>query len=162
LKIFTVLTKIEIEQLVLDHAKAPHTRILQNKLAEELTCMVHGKQHHDISVNASQILFGKGTKEQLQSLDQNTFNAVFQGVPNFIVNSQKLKNGINIIDLLSDETQIFKSKGEIRRLIKENGLSLNLDRVTDPDWILNEEHLINHKYIVIRQGKKNYSIITTL
>jgi tyrosyl-tRNA synthetase len=161
LKIFTVLTKKEIEQLVAEHLQVPHTRILQNKLAEALTCLVHGKKEYETSVNASQILFGKGTKELLQSLDENTFNAVFRGVPQFVVHLNTIKNGINVADLLADETQLFKSKGEIRRLIKENGLSINLVKVLNSELIINEEHLINNTYLVIRQGKKNYSILKT-
>ncbi len=161
LKIFTVLSKAEIETLVKTHKEAPHTRILQNKLAEDLTVMVHSKEAFDTSVSASKMLFGKGTKEQLQSLDDNTFNAVFSGVPKFTVKSNLLKSGINIFDLLAEETTVFKSKGEIRRLVKDNGLSVNMEKFTNPDTLVNADHLINDKYIVIRQGKKKYSIIIT-
>jgi tyrosyl-tRNA synthetase len=159
LKIFTVLSKEEIQQLVSNHQQAPHTRILQNKLAEELTCLVHGRDAFDSAVGASQILFGKGTKDQLQALDANTFNAVFQGVPQFKIQADKIKTGVNILDLLAVETGIFKSKGETGRLIKENGLSINLEKMTDPETIINDSWLINGEYIVVRQGKKNYSII---
>ena len=161
LKIFTVLSKDEIESLVKEHKKSPHTRVLQKKLAEELTVMVHSKEDYDTSVAASQILFGKGTKKQLQTLDENTFNAVFSGVPHFKINKDIFSRGINIFDLLAGETKVFNSKGEIRRLIKDNGLNVNMEKFTDPDSIVNNEFLINNKYIVIRQGKKKYSIIIT-
>jgi len=161
LKIFTVLEKKEIETLVKTHKEAPHTRILQNKLAEKLTVMVHSREDYDTSVAASRMLFGKGTKEQLQSLDENTFNAVFSGVPKFNIKANILKEGINIFDLLAEETSVFKSKGEIRRLIKDNGLSVNMEKFTNPDALITSDFLINNKYIVIRQGKKKYSIIIT-
>jgi tyrosyl-tRNA synthetase len=161
LKIFTVLSKKEIENLVKEHTEAPHTRILQKKLAEELTVLVHNKDAYDTSVAAAQILFGKGTKEQLQALDEKTFNNVFDGVPRFTIKREDISQGLNIFDLLAEKTLVFKSKGEVRRLIKDNGLSLNMEKFTNPDETVNEGHLINNKYLVIRQGKKKYSIIIT-
>ena len=161
LKIFTVLNKQAIENLVNEHEKAPHTRILQKKLAEELTVSVHGQNAYDTSVAASQILFGKGTKEQLENLDEKTFKDVFGGVPHFKIKKDILSNGIDIFDLTAEITQIFKSKGEVRRLIKDNGLSLNMEKFTNPEEQLTTSHLINNKYLVIRQGKKKYSIIIT-
>ena len=160
LKIFTILDKEEIEHLAKEHKEAPHTRILQNKLAEELTTMVHSKESYETSVSASKMLFGKGTKKQLESLDDTTFNAVFSGVPHFSINKDILKEGINIFDLLAEQTSIFKSKGEIRRLVKDNGLSLNMEKFTDAESLINLSNLINEKHLVIRQGKKKYSIIT--
>jgi len=161
LKIFTVLNKEDIENLVKEHSEAPHIRILQKKLAERLTVMVHGKDAYETSIAASQILFGKGTKEQVEQLDEKTFNDVFGGVPRFSVKKQILTEGITIFDLLAEETQVFKSKGEVRRLIKDKGLSLNMEKFTNPDEQVTNEHLINNKYLVIRQGKKKYSIIIT-
>ena len=161
LKIFTVLNKEDIENLVREHSEAPHIRILQKKLAERLTLMVHGKNAYETSIAASQILFGKGTKEQVQQLDEKTFNAVFGGVPRFSIKKQILTEGITIFDLLAEETQVCKSKGEVRRLIKDKGLSLNMEKFTNPDEQVTNEHLINNKYLVIRQGKKKYSIIIT-
>jgi len=161
LKIFTILEKEEIENLAKEHKEAPHTRILQNKLAEELTIMVHSKDAYDTSVAASKMLFGKGTKEQLKTLDDTTFKAVFSGVPHYEINKDILKDGINIFDLLSEKAPVFKSKGEIRRLVKDNGISVNMEKFTNPDTLINYDYLINEKYLVIRQGKKKYSIITT-
>jgi len=161
LKIFTILNKDEIENLVKEHKEAPHTRILQKKLAEEITVMVHGKTAYDTAVTASQILFGKGTKEQLETLDEKTFNDVFEGVPHFTVKKEIIEKGINIFDLTAEITPVFKSKGEVRRLIKDKGLSINMEKFLNPDEPINKKHLINDKYIVIRQGKKKYSIIIT-
>ncbi len=159
LKIFTVLNKDEIKSLVNEHKEAPHTRVLQNKLAEELTVMVHSKEDYDTSVTASRMLFGKGTKEQLQSLDNKTFNAVFSGVPNFNINTNLLKKGINIVELLAEHTNTFASKGECRRLMKDNGLSINQEKQNNQEYIITSADLINNKYILIRKGKKNYSYI---
>ena len=159
LKIFTVLNKEKIEILAEEHSEAPHIRILQKTLAEILTVMVHGKEAYDTSVSASQILFGKGTKENLQSLDEKTFNDIFAGVPHFTIKKNILSQGINIFDLLAEETQVFKSKSEIRRLIKDNGLSVNMEKFNNPDELINSNYLTNSKYLVIRQGKKKYSII---
>ncbi len=159
LKIFTVLSKSEIELLVKSHTEAPHNRLLQKKLAEELTVLVHSKEEFFNSVAASEILFGKGTKNQLRSLNEKTFNDVFSGVPTFLVSKEALIRGINVLTLLTSEALIFSSNGEIRRLMKDNGLSINLEKVNDSELIINEEFLINKKYIVVKQGKKNYSII---
>lgn len=161
LKIFTVLEKEDIEMLVKEHKEAPHIRVLQKKLAEELTVMVHGDEAFRTSVAASQILFGKGTKEQITALDEKTFNDVFVGVPHFKISKAVLSEGINIFDLLAEKTSVFKSKGEVRRLIKDNGLSLNMEKFTDPDELITAKHLIKEKYLVFRQGKKKYSIIIT-
>ncbi len=161
LKIFTVLEKEDIDMLVKEHKEAPHIRVLQKKLAEELTVMVHGDEAFRTSVAASQILFGKGTKEQITALDEKTFNDVFVGVPHFKISKAVLSEGINIFDLLAEKTSVFKSKGEVRRLIKDNGLSLNMEKFTDPDEPITAKHLIKEKYLVFRQGKKKYSIIIT-
>ena len=159
LKIFTVLNKDEIKSLVNEHKEAPHTRVLQKKLAEKLTVMVHSKEDYDTSVAASRMLFGKGTKEQLQSLDNKTFNAVFSGVPNYNINTNLLKKGINIVELLAEHTNTFASKGECRRLMKDNGLSINQEKQNNQEYIITSADLINNKYILIRKGKKNYSYI---
>ncbi len=161
LKIFTVIDTNEIKDIIKEHKEAPYARILQNKLAEEITVMVHSKKDLDTSVAASKMLFGKGTKEQLESLNDNTFNAVFSGVPKFKINKEVISKGINIFDLLAEETQIFKSKAEVRRLVKDKGLSINMEKFTNSDTLITDQYLLNNKYIVIRQGKKKYSIITT-
>lgn len=159
IKIFSFKSKEEIENLITQHKAEPHRRILQHALAEELTTIVHGKEELNKAINASSILFGKGTKEQIESLDEKTFLQVFAGVPTFEVEKNLLNEGINIVDLLSVKTQIFKSKGECRRLMKDNGLSINQEKQNNHEYIVTTNDLINDKYILIKKGKKNYSLI---
>jgi tyrosyl-tRNA synthetase len=159
IKVFTLLPREEIVQLIEQHKEAPHARLLQKKLAEEITTMVHLKEDFEMAVEASQILFGKGTAEQLKKLNEKTFLSVFEGVPQFTVSKTDLESGINILDLLSEKTEVFPSKGELRRTIKGNGLSINKDKITDPDLMINESFLIGNKYILAQKGKKNYFLI---
>ncbi len=159
IKIFTLLPKNEIFELIEKHKEAPHTRILQNKLAEEITTMVHSRQDYEMAVEASQILFGSGTAEQLRKLNESTFLSVFDGVPQFSVAKDDVENGINIVDLLADKTAVFSSKSELRRTIQGNGLSINKEKITSPDLIIDSSFLINKKYILAQKGKKNYSLI---
>jgi tyrosyl-tRNA synthetase len=159
LKIFTLLSQEEIENLASEHEKAPHQRLLQKTLAKEVTMMAHSEEDYQTAVEASQILFGKGTKETLEKLDEDTFLSVFEGVPVFDIPKKMSEEGVNIIDLLTDSTGIFKSKGEVRRLMKDNGLSINQEKQSDQDLSINNDYLLNNKYILIRKGKKNYNII---
>ena len=159
IKIFTFLSKEEIEKLIEEHREAPHRRILQKTLAEEMTKIVHGEENLEKAIAASQILFGKGTKDLLASLDEKTFLSVFKGVPTFEVEKAKIEQGINIVDLLS-EAGVFKSKGEVRRLMKDNGLSINQEKRNNPEDTITASDLLNDKYILVRKGKKNYSLIT--
>jgi tyrosyl-tRNA synthetase len=157
IKIFTMLTKEEIEAAAEEHKKEPHLRTLQKLLAKEITIMVHGKQEYDNAVEASGILFGNSTSDALRRLDEKTFLAVFDGVPQF--NLSKTKLGGNIIDLLAVETSVFQSKGECRKMIQANGLSINKDKFSDINGILNSGNLIEGKYILVQKGKKNYYIL---
>jgi tyrosyl-tRNA synthetase len=159
IKIFTLLPKNKIAELIVKHKEAPHTRILQNKLAEEITTMVHSQQEYEMAVEASQILFGNGTAEQLKKLNVSTFLSVFEGVPQFTVAKMDIENGINVVDLLADKTAVFSSKGELRRTIQGNGLSINKEKVASPDVIIDNSFLISDKYILAQKGKKNYSLI---
>jgi tyrosyl-tRNA synthetase len=159
LKIFTLLSQEEIQSLSDAHAQEPHKRILQNRLAEELTITVHGPDAYDKSVAASQILFGKGGKEDLESLDEKTFLSVFKGVPSFSVKKDILKAGRDVFTLLSEDTAVFSSKAEVRRLIKDNGLSINQEKFNNPDELISEDYLLNDSYLLIRRGKKKYFII---
>ncbi len=159
IKIFTLLSREEIEDLTARHAGEPHQRLLQKRLAEEITLMVHSKEDLDASVEASAILFGKGTTESLQRMNEDTFLSVFEGVPVFEVKEELLKNGINIIDLCAEHTDIFPSKGEMRRMIKGGGVSLNKNKVNDQDSIIDSSSLLNDKYILVQKGRKNYYII---
>jgi tyrosyl-tRNA synthetase len=159
IKIFTLLEKEEIEKLIKDHREEPHKRLLQKRLAEEVTIMVHSKEELNKAVGASKILFGKSTTEELKSLDEKTFLDVFQGVPVFSIEHQKLQEGVNIQELLAEETEIFGSKGEVKRLIKGGGLSINKEKVQSIDTTISIDSLLNEKYLLVQKGKKNYFII---
>ncbi len=159
IKIFTMLSQEEVATLVEQHHEAPHARALQKKLAEEVTVMVHSREEYEMAVAASQILFGKGTAEQLHRLNESTFLAIFEGVPQFKIVKPDLEAGINIIELLTEKTGIFTSKGELRRTIKGNGLSINKEKIGNPDLVIDNKFLIGGKYILAQKGKKNYFLI---
>ena len=124
--------------------------------------MVHSKEDYETALEASQILFGKGTKESLTKIDENTFLSVFDGVPMFDIESSVIEEGITVTDLLVEKTNIFPSKGEFRRMQTGGGLSINKEKVDDLNLIINREHLLNKKYILIQKGKKNYNLIRTI
>ncbi|MDO9613638.1 MAG: tyrosine--tRNA ligase, partial [Bacteroidota bacterium] len=137
IKIFTLLQKNEIAELINQHSEAPHLRLLQKRLAEEVTVMVHSREDYEMAVEASQILFGQGTAELLRKLDKETFLAVFEGVPQFKISEKELNAGIKVVELLAEKTMVFPSKGELRRTIQGNGLSINKVKVTDPELVIN-------------------------
>ena len=157
IKIFTMLDRQTIEAAIAEHKEAPHTRTLQKLLVKEITIMVHGEEEYNKAVEASNMLFGNSTQEALQKLDEQTFLSVFDGVPQYEVAKEKL--GTNIIEMLAVETNIFPSKGECRKMIQANGLSVNKEKFTDANGVLGEEKLINGKYILVQKGKKNYFIL---
>jgi tyrosyl-tRNA synthetase len=159
IKIFTLLSHKEITALVKEQESAPHQRALQKSLAKEVTCMVHDEAEYNKAVEASQILFGKATAASLAMLDRETFLSVFEGVPTFAVDRGKFKIGVPVIELLVTETAAFPSKGELRRTIKGNGLSLNKAKLTDQEYLVTEADLIDGSYVLIQKGKKNYTII---
>lgn len=159
IKIFTLLSKEEIEILVLQHKEAPHLRALQKKLAEEITVMVHSRDDYEMAVEAAQILFGSGTAEQLRKLNESTFLSVFEGVPKFTVDREDIENGIGVVELLAEKTRVFESKSELRRTVQANGLSINKEKVADGEMRIDSSFLINGKYILAQKGKKNYSVI---
>lgn len=159
IKIFTFLGRDEVADLVKEQESAPHLRPLQKRLAREVTCMVHGVNEYDKAVEASQILFGNATAESLTRLDKETFLAVFEGVPTYEITRAKLDAGVPVIELLATETKVFPSKGELRRTISGNGLSLNKAKLSDPDYLITAADLINGTYLLIQKGKKTYSII---
>ena len=158
IRIFTFLTKDEIEALEKQHDEAPNLRILQKALAKDITIRVHGEEEYNKAVEASEILFGKGTTDTLKRLDSATFLSVFEGVPTFEVSKEEILQGINIIDLLAEKTQILASKGEVRRALKENSLSINKEKIKE-DFVTSSENLLNEQYILVQKGKKNYFII---
>ena len=157
IKIFTMLSREEIEKAVAEHAEAPHLRNLQKILAREVTVMVHGEEEYRKAVAASEMLFGNATSEALKSLDEKTFLDVFAGVPTFELTKDKLP--MNVLDLLGAETGVFPSKGECRKMIQGGGVSIDKEKVTDINAMIGEESLLNGKYILAQRGKKNYYII---
>ena len=157
IKIFTMLTREEIEQAIEQHEKEPHLRILQKMLAKEVTTMVHGEQEYRKAVEASGILFGNATSDALKKLDERTFLSVFEGVPQFELPKEKL--GTDILNLLAVDSKVFPSKGECRKMIQANGLSINKEKYTDINGALSADYLINGKYILVQKGKKNYFIL---
>jgi tyrosyl-tRNA synthetase len=158
IRIFTFFTKDEIEALEKQHDEAPNLRTLQKALAKDITTRVHGEEEYNKAVEASEILFGKGTTDTLKKLDSATFLSVFEGVPTFEVSKEEILQGINIIDLLAEKTQILASKGEVRRALKENSLSVNKEKVKE-DFVTSSNDLLNAQYILVQKGKKNYFII---
>ncbi len=162
IKIFTLLGKDKIAALMQEQDATPHLRPLQKRLAQEVTCMVHGEGEYCNAVEASQILFGKATAQSLAKLDKDTFLAVFEGVPTFEVQGSTVASGISVVELLTEETDVFPSKGELRRTVRGNGLSINKEKVSDPDYVVTTKNLINGTYLLIQKGKKNYYIIEVL
>lgn len=159
IKIFTMLSPDGINQIVENHKKEPHQRILQKKLAEELMIIVHSKEELDSAIDASQILFGQGTTETLKKLDENTFLSVFDGVPLYEIDHSALSGSVSIADLLVEKASVFASKGELRRLVQGGGLSINKEKVANADDFISTSHLLNNKYILIQKGKKNYFLL---
>lgn len=158
IKIFTSLDKETIDALIEEHKKDPGYRILQKRLAQEVTVLVHSQEDYETAVEASGILFGKGTKESLQKLDDATFLSVFEGVPMYEISKDKLNQ--QAIELFTQEANIFASKGEMRKLVQGGGVSLNKEKLAEADRIITEADLINGKYLLVQRGKKNYFLIT--
>ena len=157
IKIFTLLTKEEIEAAIEEHKQDPGQRKLQKLLAKEITIMVHGEQEYENALSASKMLFGNATSDELRKLDERTFLAVFSGVPTFEI--QKSDLPCNIIDLLTVKTQVFPSKGECRKMIQGGGVSINKDKVADVEYEVGEKDIVDGKYILAQRGKKNYNLI---
>lgn len=158
IKIFTFYNKEEIESIIFEHKKAPEQRILQKALAKDITIRVHSEADFNSAVEASQILFGKGTTETLKKLSEDVFLSVFEGVPQFELNKDELSKGIGVLEFIVEKTNIFPSKSEARRTIKENALSINKQKVDD-SFQLTDDSLLNGKYILVQKGKKNYFIV---
>ena len=153
IKIFTLLGKEEVESLIESHQKEPHLRLLQKRLAKELTIFIHSEQDYQSAVDASEILFGKGTTETLAKLPESLFLSVFEGVPQIEIESSVIKNGFPAIEFLSDATGIFSSRGEARRMIKDNGVAINKEKISE-EFVINPSLLLNNKYILIQKGKR--------
>ena len=158
IRIFTHFTKEEIETMEQEHDAAPHLRILQKALAKDLTIRVHSEDDYNAAVNASEILFGKGTSESLAALPEKLFLSVFEGVPQVEVPKTVIENGCGVVDFLAEHTNIFASKGEARRMLKDNGVSINKNKVKE-DLVVNADMVMNGHYILVQKGKKNYYIV---
>jgi tyrosyl-tRNA synthetase len=158
IKIFTLLSKEEIEDILLKQDAAPHERALQKKLAEELTCFVHSKADFEFAVKASDILFGNATTEILQSLSEEQLLQVMEGVPSIEIAKSTINSGYDIVSFLAD-TQIFSSKGEARKLWQAGGLSLNKTKISSEKTLIDSNDLLKDKYILVQKGKKNYYLV---
>ena len=158
IKIFTFLPKDEIEDLIAEQSQAPHLRILQKRLAQEISIMVHSKEEFENAVIASSILFGKSTSTDLKGLDENTFLDVFDGVPQAEISKSEMENGLDMIAALSAKTGFLGSNGEARRELKQNAISVNKEKVKE-DFLITETDLIKNKYVLLQRGKKNYFIL---
>lgn len=159
IKIFTLLDKPTIDLLVEEHQNGPHLRKLQKALAREITVMVHSEEEYTKAVEASEMLFGNATTESLMKIDEETFLSVFEGVPTYRIDKKLFQNGVTLSILTAEQTSIFPSKGELRRLVQGGGVSLNKGKVDSPDRLVTAQDLINGKYLLIQKGKKGYSII---
>ena len=160
IKIFTFISREEIESLIAEHAAAPHLRLLQKRLAKEVTCMVHSEADYNAAVEASGILFGNAAAETLHKIDEDTLLAVFEGVPQFEVARATVEAGVKAVDLFAEHAAIFASKGEMRKLVQGGGVSVNKEKLTAFDKIITTDDLLNGKYLLVQRGKKNYYLIT--
>lgn len=159
IKIFTSIEKSEVEALIAEHAEASHTRILQKRLAKEVTIMVHSEEDYNAAIEASNILFGNATSEALKKLDEETLLAVIEGVPQFKVAKSVFEVGAKAIDLLVDDAAVFPSKGEMRKMVQAGGVSLNKEKLESQDEVIGMSSLLNGKYLLAQKGKKNYYLI---
>lgn len=158
IRIFTLFRKEEIEAMIAEHQVAPHLRLLQKALAKDLTERVHSEAVYQAAVEASEILFGKGTAEALHKLDEETLLSVFEGVPQFEISLDELTHGVGIVELLAEKTAIFPSKGEARRMLKDGGVQVNKAKVGE-DFLANQSYLLSGKYLLVQKGKKNYYLL---
>jgi tyrosyl-tRNA synthetase len=159
LRLFTLLPKEEIELLEKEHAAAPEERIMQKALAKDITTRVHSEADYIAAVEATEILFGKGTTESLRNLSESDFLLVFEGVPQATFSRVEFDAGISMLDLVSEKTKMFPSKGEARRMFQQGGVSLNKNKVVDPSEKLTADVLLNNKYLLFQRGKKNYFVV---
>ncbi|MDO5571373.1 MAG: tyrosine--tRNA ligase [Bacteroidales bacterium] len=160
IKIFTDLSQEEIASLIEEQHNAPHLRPLQKRLAQEVTTMVHSNEDYLAAVEASNILFGNATADALKKLDEDTLLAVFEGVPSFDISMDEIKQGVKAVDLLTEKAAVFASKGEMRKLVQGGGLSVNKEKLSTFDQVIDFNNLLDNKYLIIQKGKKNYFLLT--
>ena len=161
IKIFTLLSEDEITKLISEHEEAPHLRLLQKALGKDVTIRVHSEEAYNRAIEASEILFGKNTAEQLKNIEERDLLDIFEGVPQFEVSMSSIEDGAQIIDLLAQQSQVFASNGEARRMLKSNAVSVNKLKVGE-DKLVTTEDLLNEKYVLIQKGKKNYFLLKAI
>jgi tyrosyl-tRNA synthetase len=159
IRIFTLKTQSEIENLELQHDEAPHLRILQKALAEDITLRTHSEIALETAIKTSDFLFGNGSLAFLENLNEKSVLEIFEGVPQFTIDKADLESGIDVASLLAEKTSVFPSKGEVKKTIQGGGLSVNREKVTDILSVLNTANLINNKFIIVQKGKKNYFLL---
>lgn len=159
IRVFSMKGREEIEALEKQQDEAPHLRVLQKALAEEITIRVHSREDYEQALKSSEILFGKATKENLEQLTDTQLLDIFDGVPTFKISKDKLSSGISILDVLAQETTILPSKGEAKKLVSANGIAVNLEKFADVNGVLDATNLINGKYIIAKKGKKDFNLI---
>lgn len=162
IKIFTFISKEEVESLVATHLEAPHLRLLQKRLAQEVTCMVHSQEAYEMAVEASAVLFGNATSETLKKIDTATLLAIFEGVPQFEIDTNDLSGEVKLMDLLTTQAPVFASKGEMRKMIQNGGLFINKEKITDTEAIATNNLLLNNTFILVQKGKKNYYLLRVM
>ena len=159
IKIFTFIGKEEIEELIKQHHEAPHLRMLQKRLAQEVTVMVHSQEDYELAVEASSVLFGNATSDTLKKLDADTLLSIFEGVPQFEIDRVDVGTEVKLIDLLTTQAPVFASKGEVRKMLQNGGLFVNKEKVVDAELPVLNEMLLNQRFILVQKGKKNYYLL---
>jgi len=159
IRYFTYRTKPEIEALEQEHLQAPHLRLLQRELAKDLTILVHSEADYTFAVEATEILFGKGTAEHLHRMNEEQLLSIFEGVPSSTISRQELESGIPALEFLADKTQIFPSRGEAKKMIQNNGLLVNKEKWTDFSGNFTKDVFLKEKFLLIQKGKKNYHLV---
>ena len=159
IKIFTLKTKEEIDSLIQQHDEAPHLRLVQKELAKDITIRTHSLEDYEMAIKTSEFLFGNGSLDFLESLDEETVLDIFDGVPQFEISLSEITSGIPVTDLLAVESKVFNSKGEAKKMIQGGGVALNKVKITDVDMMVKSDHLINEKYLIFQRGKKNYYLL---
>ena len=159
IKIFTLKPKEEIDAIIAEHDQAPHLRVVQKALAEDITIRTHSTEAYETAIKTSELLFGNGSLEFLNELGDAGVLEVFEGIPTFRISKDELSQGINIVDLLAASASVFPSKGEAKKMVLGGGVSVNKQKLNDPAHMINDEWLINDKYIIAQRGKKNYFLL---
>src|SRR5690606_27627522 len=159
IKIFTLLSKEEIDGLIAEHDSAPHLRTVQKALAKDITIRTHSKTDYETAVSTSEFLFGNGSVDFLKQLSHEGVLEIFDGVPQFNVSKAALENGVDVLELLAVASSVFPSKGEARKMIQGGGVAINREKVTDPASTVSANQLVNGKYLVVQRGKKNYFLL---